>query len=230
MNKKVLGSLVMALACGAALLPTEAKAAGTDETGVGIGFSSGGTTIVPGPYEGQLSLISRPSAFQFGSTNDSSVTTKAYDQVIEEKQYISTYEDRDTKTNWTLNAEMSELKGSDGATNLAATLSFNTASISTFKMTKDEDGMFPKVMSELPALTNYAGSAVQGFKKVNLEAGKGASTPVMTGSADAVATNDHGGFASEVKNVQLLVNGEQEANTKGKTFSGTVTWSLDDTK
>lgn len=228
MNKKVLGSLVVALACGVALLPGEAKAAGIAETGVGIGFSSGGTTIIPGPYENQLSLISRPTAFQFGSTNDSSETTKAYDQVIDEKQYISAYEDRDEKTKWTLNAQMSDLKASDGATNLAATLNFNTATINTFKLEKDEDGMFPKVVTELPTLTAYTGEAVKGVKKVSLEAGSTTSTPIMTAAADALAKDEHGGFASEVKNVQLLVNGDQE--TKGKSFSGTVTWSLDDTK
>lgn len=228
MNKKVLGSLVVAVACGAVLLPKAANAQGVAETGVGIGFSAGGTTIIPGPYENQLSLISRPTAFQFGTTNDSSETTKAYDQVINEKQYISAYEDRDEKTKWVLNAQMSDLKASDGATNLAASLSFNTASISTFAMVKDEDGMFPKVVTEMPVLTDYAGSAVAGFKKVNLEAGSSASTPIMTATAEALAKDAHGGFAAEVKNVQLLVNGDQE--TKGKAFSGTVTWSLDDTK
>lgn len=228
LNKKVLGSLVLALACGAALLPKEANAQGVAETGVGIGFSSGGTTIVPGPYENQLSLISRPTAFQFGTTNDSSETTKAYDQVVDEKQYLSAYEDRDEKTKWSVNAQMSDLKAADGATNLAATLSFNTATVSTFKLVKDEDGMFPKIVSELPPLVDYADTAVQGFKKVNLEAGSTASTAVMTATADALAKGEHGGFAAEVKNVQLLVNGDQE--TKGKAFSGTVTWSLDDTK
>ncbi|WP_314060964.1 WxL domain-containing protein [uncultured Vagococcus sp.] len=232
MNKKVVGTLVLAIATGAAFLPTTAKAAGTAETGVGIGFSSGPNTIIPGPYDDQLSLINRPTSFQFGETNESSATTRAYNKVAEGKQYIAALEDRPDgeRTAWKLNAQLSPLlTGAEntGDKGLQATLSFSTADISTFSIPKDpETGLYPTVAETIEPLTAYAGDALKGFQKVSLKAGADSATPIMTATADA----GKGGFAAEVKNVQLLVNGKQDALTNGKTFSSTVTWTLDDTK
>lgn len=233
MNKKVVGTLVLAMATGAAFLPTTAHATNTDKTGVGIGFSSGPNTIVPGPYDKQLSLINRPTSFQFGATNESSATTRVYNKVVEGKQYIAAFEDRPDgeRTAWKLMAQLSPLlTGAEkqGENGLQATLSFNTADISSFSMDKDKDtGLFPIVAPAITdSLTPYAGDKVAGFTNVSLKAGADSATPIMTAAADT----GKGGFASEVKNVQLLVNGKQEALTNGKTFSGTVTWTLDDTK
>lgn len=224
MNKKVVGTLVLAMTAGAALLPLTAQATGVAETGVGIGFNSGPNTIIPGPYDDQLSLMVRPTAFQFGGTNATSETTKAYNQEEKAKQYIAAFEDRPTGEigAWKLNAQLSKL--TSGSDELAATLNFNTKKISTFEIKKDENGMLPTTITALPVLTDYTGTTVTGIEKVSLEAGADESVMIIDAKADAGT----GGFAAEVRNVQLLVTGKQD--TDGKTFNGTVTWSLDDLK
>lgn len=231
MNKKVVGTLVVAMTAGAAFLPLTAQATGVSETGAGIGFSSGPNTTIPGPYEDQLSLVNRPTSFQFGESNTPSKTTKAYTQAPTGKQYIAAFEDRSDadRTAWNLKAQLSNLvsgevdeSGKEKA--LSATLSFNTASISTFTIDKDtETGLYPIKIPVLPPLTDIgAGAAVTGVQKVNLVAG-GDSAIIMKATKDAVK----GGYAAEVKNVQLLVNGVQATETNGKSFSGQVTWSLE---
>ncbi|ALS00025.1 hypothetical protein ATZ33_01090 [Enterococcus silesiacus] len=232
MNKKVLGTLVLGLSIGAVLLPQAAQAADREaNTGVGIGFSNDDpNTIIPGPYDEALSLINKPTAFKFGTENEASALSSVYYQQVAGKQYIAVYEDRDDKdqTNWKLNAKLSPLVSTTDATKkLEATMTMNSANISTFSLDDQRDaetGKLPNTIEALPALTKYTEEKVKGVTKVTLKAGENGSSDILVGTKPGKK-----GFASEIRNVQLAVTAGQKEETNGKQFTGTVSWSLEDT-
>ena len=232
MNKKVLGTFVLGLSVGAVLLPQAAQAAEREtNTGVGIGFSNDDdNTVVPGPYDEALSLMNKPTAFKFGAENEASALSSVYYQQLNTKQYIAVYEDRDAdkQTSWKLTAKLSDLVSTtDPNTKLASTMTMNSANISTFDLTDQKDpdtGKLPAIIEKLPDLTKYAEDKVKGVAKVSLEAGATGSSDIMVGTKPGSK-----GFASEIRNVQLAVNSGQKDNTNGKQFTGTVSWSLEDT-
>lgn len=232
MNKKVLGTLVLGLSLGAVLLPTAAQAAEREaNTGVGIGFSTDDdNTIVPGPYDEALSLINKPTAFKFGTENEASALSSVYYQQLSTKQYIAVYEDRDAdkQTSWKLTAKLSDLTSTtDPNAKLVSTMTMNSVDISTFDLTDQKDpdtGKLPAIIEALPALTKYTDDKVKGVAKVSLEAGATGSSDIMVGTKPGSK-----GFAAEIRNVQLAVNSGQKDQTNGKQFTGTVSWSLEDT-
>ncbi|MGX7244361.1 hypothetical protein ACWOC1_05875 [Enterococcus quebecensis] len=232
MNKKLLGTLVLGLSIGAVLLPQAAQAAEREaNTGVGIGFSNDDdNTIIPGPYDEALSLINKPTAFKFGTENEASALSSVYYQQLKEKQYIAVYEDRDAdqQTSWKLTAKLSDLVSTTDATKkLVSTMTMNSASISTFDLTDQRDketGKLPTTISSLPDLKQYTEDKVTGVTKVSLVAGATGSSDIMVGTKPGSK-----GFAAEIRNVQLAVNSGQKDDTNGKQFTGTVSWSLEDT-
>ena len=232
MNKKVLGTLVLGISMGAILLPQSVHASEREtNTGVGIGFSNADdNTIVPGPYDKALSLINKPTAFKFGTENESSALSSVYYQQLKTKQYIAVYEDRDAdkQTNWKLTAKLSDLVSTTDATKkLASTMTMNSADISSFSLDDQRDkvtGDLPQTIEKLPDLTKYAEGKVTGAATVSLEAGASGSSDIMIGTKAGSK-----GFAAEIRNVQLAVNSGQKDDTNGKQFTGTVSWSLEDT-
>lgn len=232
MNKKVLGTLVLGLSIGAVLLPTVAQASERESnTGVGIGFSNDdANTIIPGPYDQALSLMNKPTAFKFGTENEASALSSVYYQQVKDKQYIAVYEDRDAdqQTSWKLTAKLSELVSTTDATKtLTSTMTMNSADISSFSIEDQRDketGKLPTIIEKLPDLTKYAEDKVTGVAKVSLEAGATGSSDIMVGTKPGSK-----GFAAEIRNVQLSVNSGQKDKTNGKQFTGTVSWSLEDT-
>lgn len=232
MNKKVLGTLVLGLSVGAVLLPTAAQASEREsDTGVGIGFSNDdANTIIPGPYDQALSLMNKPTAFKFGTENEASALSSVYYQQVKDKQYIAVYEDRDTdqQTSWKLTAKLSDLVSTTDATKkLASTMTMNSANISSFSIEDQRDsdtGKLPMTIEKLPDLTKYAEDKVTGVSKVTLQAGATGSSDIMVGKKPGSK-----GFAAEIRNVQLAVNAGQKDNANGQQFTGTVSWSLEDT-
>ncbi|WP_430602019.1 hypothetical protein IGJ02_002213 [Enterococcus sp. DIV0724b] len=232
MNKKVLGTFVLGLSIGAVMLPQAAQAAEREtNSGVGIGFSNDdANTVIPGPYDEALSLINKPTAFKFGTENEASALSSVYYQQVQDKQYIAVYEDRDAdkQTSWKLTAKLSDLVSTTDATKkLVSTMTMNSANISTFDLTDQKDketGKLPSVVEKLPDLTKYAEDKVTGVAKVSLEAGATGSSDIMVGTKPGSK-----GFAAEIRNVQLAVNSGQKDDTNGKQFTGTVSWSLEDT-
>lgn len=225
MNKKTLGTLVLAMTVGAALLPMSADAATESQTGASIGFNSGPDTPLPGPYDNSLSLVNRPTAFNFGKTNEVSALTQTFNQELKGEQHIGVFEDRsDDLGAWAVNASFSDLVDSEG-TPLISSLSFNSEKMKSFDIERNAEGELPTEIASLGTLTPYTAGKVTGVKRVELKAG-GDSATIMTAKADA----GKGGFASQIRNVQLSVKGGQEAlMTSSKSFTGAITWSIDDT-
>lgn len=226
MNKKLLGAIVLSMTFGAALLPMTANAATEDSTGANIGFTTGPNTTIPGPYDNALSLVNRPTAFNFGKTNEISPVAQTYNQVLIGEQHVGVFEDRpDAEIGaWKVSAKMAPLVDKGGVA-LDSSISFNTEKISTFDIARDADGNLPTEIDTIDPLTDYTDTKVKGVKLVKLES-TGASVDIMNAEADA----GKGGFASQIRNVQLRINaGQEDEMTAGKAFTSAVTWTVSDT-
>lgn len=209
-----------------------------DKTDVGVSFKSDEPTI-PGenkPYKDNLSLVWKPSTFQFGEQRAVG-NSATFSNTIKGNQYLVVNDDRKTTpTPWSLTAKMSDLTATDGAKTLASKLTFNLGEAKSYKITNDptdlnEDNDYkvnkPDEAGVLGALDANAGITLGDgtSKAVTLEAGNASSKVIL----EKKAANDvKGGVATLITDTKLVVTDAQSDSAAGESFTGYVTWTLDD--
>lgn len=219
MNKKklVAGLLTSASVLGICLSGGTAFADNvTDQdTQVGIGF---GEHITGGPEDGELQIAWLPKEFNFGSgkTPDASLAVD-YDVTGGAKKYVVVSDERPGVgvEKWELTAKLGDLKTTTGNKLAGATINFAGAM----------KGYAGNKAPEDPASVIAPGSRTATVPTGTISLAQGATgTLVME---DTVGTSYKGKTALEMTNIKLNVPGG--AALDNQTYTGTVTWSLDDT-
>ncbi|MDT2659194.1 WxL domain-containing protein [Enterococcus hulanensis] len=216
MKKKLLaGVLASATVLGVCMAGGAAQAAVKDTvtTEAGIGF----TDYVPGGNEA-LAIKWAPGNFDFGTTNTVNTSATAYNEDSGSKKYIVIKDER-TETNtdkWELNVGLSDIK-SGSAQLTGATLEF--------KATKQayQGTATPESPGSIVAPTSDHTATVT------------STTQVLSQGVTQKVMEDNGNNTSSYKGTTALEMDEIKMNVpagvarEGRQYSGTVTWSLDDT-
>lgn len=217
MKKKLFASLLASatlLSIFAAGIGANASVKDSEDTEVGIGFSG---HIEP-PGTDPLTLKWAPQNLDFGSANAVNAAAAVFNEESGAKKYVVVSDGRpDTVGDkWELTAQLSDLKA--GSAQLTgATLEYSATK-------KGYQGTAaPEVAgSIIPATAAHTATVV-------------ASSTLTQGAAAVKVMDDDGGSTSsykgdtamEMDNIKLNVPGGVAQS--GKQYTGTVTWSLDDT-
>lgn len=204
-----------------------------DKTDVGVSFKSEEATV-PGentPFKNNLSLVWKPSSFQFGEQKAiGNIAT--FNNVIEEDQYLIVNDDREVvSTPWSLKANMSKLLSTDGEKELASKLVFNVGAAQSYtigtEIGKDNDFIPAKPTTALGELDAEAGITLGDGQTnvVTLEAGAATGQAILT---KAEANDIKGGVATKISNTKLVVTDSKADEAAGESFTGYITWTLDD--
>lgn len=206
-----------------------------DKTDVGVSFKSDEPTV-PGenkPYKDNLSLVWKPSSFQFGEQKAVG-NSATFSNTVEGNQYLVVNDDRKAaSTPWKLSAQMSELKSKDGTKSLASKLTFDLGAAQSYNIGSviGEDNDYvpnkPDATGALGTLDPAAGITLGDgtSKTMTLEAGKTAGQAVL----EKKAANDvKGGVSTLITNAKLVVTDSKADQAAGESFTGYVTWTLDD--
>ncbi|MBO0459899.1 WxL domain-containing protein [Enterococcus hulanensis] len=218
MNKKrlVAGLLTSATVVGLFAAGGTAFAAEVDthDTTLGIGFSDHSTP----PGTGDLTMKWAPIKFNFGTSNQVNTVANAFSEESGVKKYVVVSDARAESgaDKWDLTAKISNI--ASGPTQLVgATLSFDTAK----QAYQGVDA--PEAPGSIIAPT-LAHTAVV---SANQTLAQGATATVVM-SDDGSSTSSYKGMtALEMDNIELNV--PANAAEAGKQYTGTLTWSLDDT-
>ncbi|WP_086314565.1 hypothetical protein A5821_002147 [Enterococcus sp. 7F3_DIV0205] len=238
--KKQLVMISLLSAAAVTMFATSADAKTFDDkTDVGVQFKSDDPTI-PGenkPYKDNLSLIWKPNSFEFGQQK-AVAGIATFNNTITGDQYLVVNDDRPTETTgaWKLTAKMSKLvsdatdtKGLEGAKltyTLDAAQSYDIGQVdpSTNDFTPKNPADDKTVLGTLdPNAAIQLGDGTS--TDMTLEAGSTTGKEVI---AKTAANKVKGGVATKVTNVKLVVTDTKGAKAAGKSFSGSVTWTLDD--
>lgn len=220
--------------------PAQAEVVNEAESDVGIRFDTDGPVKPgPGPFKDNLALVWTPSKFDFGrQTANANIAT--YSNTVEGDQYLVVNDDRQgettgegeeavtTTSGWKATATMSKLVSKDNtATELPAKLTFTLGEAQSYDIGTDIDddtndfnpNPVEGNLGTLPDQNNI----ITG-ENVSLEAGNTTATTIL---AKTKADSNKGGFATKLSNTKLVVTSGTGA--AGKSFKGTVNWSLDNT-
>ncbi|WP_375180056.1 WxL domain-containing protein [Enterococcus rotai] len=209
-----------------------------DQTDVGVSFKSDGPND-PGkniPYKDNLSLVWKPAAFEFGEQKAVG-NSATFSNIVKGNQYVVVNDDRadDALTGWKLSAKMSELKSASGAKTLASKLTFNLGDAESYRITDD-----PTVLNDKNdyIVNDPNTSGVLGkLEDAGIKLGDGASKSIELVAGDTTtktilgketANGTKGGVATLIKDTKLVVADAEKDNAAGESFTGTVTWTLDD--
>lgn len=233
---KKLGTITLLSAAALIFFATPADAKKFDDkTDVGINFKSDEPTI-PGenkPYKDNLSLVWKPSSFQFGEQKAVG-NSATFSNIVEGNQYIIVNDDRKVaSTPWSLNASLSQLTDVSSDKVLPSKLTFTLGTAQSYdigtNIGTDNDYIpnNPEVAGVLGKLHEDAGITLGNgtSKDISLEAGITAGTMIL---GKQTANDIKGGVATLITNTKLVVTDAKAANAAGKTYTGYVTWTLDD--
>ncbi|MBO1306117.1 WxL domain-containing protein [Enterococcus sp. 669A] len=220
MKKKLLASLLAsASVLGVCVLGGTALADETDnaETEVGIGFSGHD----PGTTGDPLEIKWAPINFDFGSANTVNTVAATFNEDSGSNKYVVVSDGRTTPTTdeWKLTASLSNMM-SGSAQLTGATLEFGTVK-------KAYNGSAaPETPGSITAPTAQH-TAVMAAATQTLTQG-GTAVPVM--QDDGVGTTSYKGMtAMEMESSSIKLNVPASVAQAGKQYTGTLTWSLDDT-
>jgi hypothetical protein len=256
MKKAILGTLLSVSALTLLAVPASAQEKKT-QTEVGVQFKPSGPTIPAEdmkPYKDNLAVVFKPGSFQFGPV-ESALGSKTLsnvkgdnssldgDSISDQGQYLVVNDDRKLEDQpggknspWTLKANMSELTTADGTSKLqAAKLEMNLTGLKKYNIGKvigedndyipmnpwgaAQDGVKP--IEEFTDATE-SGVALPENTKVVLEAAATSQAEIFT---KKVANEYKGGVATAIRDVRLAI---MDANQDGKSFTGNITWYLND--
>ncbi|WP_207694465.1 hypothetical protein DOK67_0001070 [Enterococcus sp. DIV0212c] len=236
MKKTIMISLLSTAAMMMFATSADAKSF-DDNTDVGVSFKSDEPTT-PGdnkPYKDNLSLVWKPSSFEFGQQKAvGGVAT--FNNTVEGKQYLVVNDDRgdETLSTWDLKAKFSEMKSADGKTKLTSKLVYGLGDLQSYDIGTTIDPETNDFIAPNPATDEGASSlgtlpsdskVVLGGNTMTLEAGSTTATTVMNKTE---ATKTKGGYATLIKDVKLVATDAKKNLASGKSFTGQVTWTLDD--
>lgn len=223
-------------------LSASADVVKTADTPIGIEFEpDGGTELVPGPYKGVLTLVYKPTAFEFGKTKATGalLTFNAQAPTGENKdQWLVVNDDRDNTTKpdgsnddnakrgdaWQLTAKMAPL--TSGAETLPASLLMKMGAVKKYDMgtTPDGNDIKPNPADDTNIVA-FPEDAAHGVTlvatDVELVADAGAETKIMS---KALANGNKVGVATQVTDTKLRVQAPTTA--AGKSYTSKVTWTL----
>ncbi|MEI5990738.1 WxL domain-containing protein [Enterococcus crotali] len=253
MKKAIMVTLLSSAAL--MLVATPANAAEKEtKTDVGVSFISDDPTVEAEdmrPFKNNLAVVFKPSSFQFGNqkavggiamfanTTGDNGGTIGNKPTTDKSQYIVVNDDRDytqqgvdgKNSPWTLKANLSELKTSDGAATLQSakiTMALNEPKLYNIGAALNEDetdfiGNKPWEEGALEALPNDTG--VVAASTVTLEAGGTTKADIFTKKD---ANTFRKGVSSVIQNVKLNIVDSDQQNLGGKSFTGKVHWTLND--
>lgn len=215
MKKKLFaGVLASATVLGVCMAGGAALAAEQDTvtTEAGIGF----TDYVPGGT-GDLAIKWAPGSFDFGTTNTVNTSATEYNEDSGAKKHVVIEEKRKGATDkWELSVGLSDIK-SGSAQLTGATLEFG-AKVKAYQgtATPESPGSIVDVLGQTATVTDTTQVLNQGV----------ANQPVMKDDGNGTRSYE-GTTALEMDEIKMSVPaGVAKA---GRQYSGTVTWSLDDT-
>lgn len=213
MKKKLLASMLVSatvlgiFAAGGTVLAGQKD---SYDTGVGIGFSD----HEPGKTPGDLEIKWAPIKLDFGKAN--STNKLSFDEKSGLKKYVVVSDERtpNVANKWELNVKLGAL--TSGATPLTgAELKFDSTKQGYQGTVGPEDG---------GSVIAPTGSATVEGLNFTLAQGASATTVMKDGTG---AGTYKGMSALEMSNIKI--EAPANAGEAGKQYSGTLTWSLDDT-
>ncbi len=208
------------------------------ETPVGIEFKTEGPNeVVPGPYKGVLTLVHKPTAFEFGSHSATGALLTAEGK-MEGKQYLVVSDDRDNTTlgseitdenskkgdKWNLTAKMDELKSDTETIPAKLVLNLGAAKKYDLGTTSDGNGDIKPNPADDTSITDFASDDAHGVKitsQVELESATQGEVVVMS---KAEANGKKIGVASQVESTNLIIQAPK--TSAGKQYTSKVTWTL----
>lgn len=206
-----------------------AYAAKVDEqdTEVGIGFVD---AHIPGTEDGDLQLRWVPKKLDFGKYNDVNGKYTEFKEVSGNKYYVVVRDTRpsdptstSTTNKWVVKAKLGEITNAKEPTKklTKAQLYFNS-NVKGYEG-EDDPNTVPSTIKDATTHATSKGSTKPTVTaKIQLEAG-GTEKTLMTQN-DQKASAD---WAASLENLKLGVGGKQ--GEKGLSYSGKLTWTLNDT-
>ncbi|GGC95360.1 WxL domain-containing protein [Enterococcus sp. DIV0242_7C1] len=216
----IYSSLLLSTVILASVGGTKALAAPQGEMSTDTHIEFSGHTPNPNP-EGDLNLIWVPTTFEFGNHDvaDNATASTSYEMQNPLPKYTVVEDKRtDAHGQWTVKAASSELKS--GSNSLAGA-QINITNTAVKQYTPTDNTVVPESTG---AIVDAPGSwsNVTVSSNIQLAAG-GAAQEVMTATGSAV---ENGKYAAEFGNVTLQV---PQSQAKEGNYTGTVTWTLEDT-
>lgn len=218
MKKKLLAGLVTSAALMSLCVAggMNAKAAVTDsaDTEASIGFTGYGPGTTPGPLEIQWA----PLNLNFHNANAVNTVVQDFPEITGADKYVVVSDTRGGATDeWKVTAQLTDLENAAATETLTgARLKFNST-IQGYQGTNAPEA--PGSVIAPGARTATVSAAAQ-----SVNAGGTAVTVMQDGSG---AGTFQGQSAIEMSNIVLEVPANAAVN--GELYSGTLTWSLDDT-
>lgn len=224
-KKWITTSLVVAGGCLLAAMPANAAQVDSMETNMSIGFGTDTQAPNPSPVlPNTISLRSVPSTLSFGDNNIVE-TGSGYQEIALQgvgTRYVAIKDTREGSNNWKVTAKASVL--TDGGTSKfdgekAASLKFKSEA----KAYHGSD--VPGVGNNIANLTGQPGDPITTSHATVTLPADGSTTASVIQSA--LTGTPAGGWASELSEIKLAV--PKGIAYEGAQYTGTITWSLDDT-
>ncbi|MDT2661809.1 WxL domain-containing protein [Enterococcus hulanensis] len=198
------------------------------DTEVGIGFVD---AHIPGENDGDLQLRWVPKKLDFGKYNDVNNKYAEFSEVSTNNYYVVVRDTRkddltgtvtDTNT-WKVNAKLGEITNATTPTKKLAKAQLFFDSKAHGYEGEDDPNTNAATIKVAGAHATATGSKTPTVTaSTQLEAG-GASKELMRQTAQDASAD----WAASLENIKLGVGGKQ--GEKGLYYSGTLTWTLDDT-
>lgn len=215
----------LAVAGGCLLAVTQANAAEVDSmtTDMSVGF--GTETQTPGPIvPNSISLRSVPSNLSFGDDNivETGTGIQAFDlQGLGTTRYVAVKDTRTGSNPWKVTAKASVL--TDGSTskfegNNAAVIQFDSSAKAY------HGNSAPGTGNNISDLTGQQGDPITSNYSVIIPTDDSSTTEVFK---SALGGTPAGGWACELTNIKLAI--PKGVAYEGAQYTGTITWSLEDT-
>lgn len=196
------------------------------DTEVGIGFVD---AHIPGQNDGDLQLRWVPKKLDFGKYNDVNSKYTEFKEVSGNDYYVVVRDTRPldsmtpTTDKWKVSAKLGEIKNADGTKEISkAQLSFTSVA----KGYEGEDDPNTNKSTIVENATSHATAKTSKVPTVKstttLEPNKGTEV-LMSQDAQGGAAD----WAASLEDIKLGVSGKQ--GEKGTYYSGTLTWTLEDT-
>ncbi|MGC6768286.1 WxL domain-containing protein [Enterococcus sp. LJL128] len=229
--KSAITTAVTAAAFGGIILGATASAQEVDrqDTEVGIGFVD---AHIPGTEEGDLQLRWVPKKLDFGKYNDINKKYQEFAEVSGNSYYVVVRDTRKddltgtvTDTNeWVVKAQLGELTALSGTTTkkLDKTKLFFTSKVHGYDGENDPNTDATTIKSAGAHATATGSTAPTAATSTELTVG-GASKALFTQKNQAASAD----WAASLEDIKLGVGGN--VGEKGLHYTGTLTWTLDDT-
>ena len=223
-KKWITASLAVAGGCLLAAMPASAAQVDSMNTDMSVGFGTETQTPSPSPVlPNSISLRSVPSALSFGDSN--TIETGAGTQVINleggGKRYVAVKDTRTGNNPWKVTAKASVL--TDGGTSKFEGTG-NVAKVSFTSTGKVYHGSgTPGTGNNITALAGNGDDPIAGGSVTVIADGSDSQEVIKS----AAAGSPTGGWASELTDIKLTI--PKGIAYEGAQYTGTITWSLDDT-